>query len=276
MAKLREQLEKLANLFRSTERKLEVAGNRWQKNHDLAHREHKAQKETEREIKRLQQNHAPIAHIQNLQAKAARQKHRASKAHDRALYFVGKAKDFAAELHDLKETRERKEDKLHKLEISHGPHLVSPNKAAGGADKQRLEFCMHQSELHGSQYYSQEGPADIHHGIDGPSSGHRHDCSSWATSMFFSAGLPDPNGGDYASGETMFTGTLGEHGESVSESQLDTGCAILYGTAPFHHIELKDGPMSDGPWTVGHGSAPIDRGVVALLPGPRAYRRYIK
>jgi hypothetical protein len=267
------------NLLRTAEKKLEVAGNRWQANHDKAHAEHKKAVEAERkEAKAQREGHPKLAEAES--AKAARCHHRAWKASERAQYFVRKAKEYAAEVHDLKETIETKEGKLRKLEAEHGPHIDpdSPNKVVGGTAKERLKFAMHYSELHGSQFYSQVGASDVKHGLTGPSAGHRHDCSSWFTSMYWSCGLPDPNGGPegYVSGETMFTGTLGEHGKPISEGELDTGDAILYGFAPFHHIEMKDGPMSEGPWTVGHGSSPIDRGVVALLPGPRAYRRYPK
>lgn len=277
MSKLREQLDRLLDVFASTKQRMERAGRRWQKNHDKAHAEHKKAKEAERlAAKYNREGHPKRAAAE--QAKAARCHHRAWKASQRAQHYVKKAKEFAQDLHGIKETIDLKERKLHKLEEEHGPHRVGDTqRVEGGSDKERLRFAMHFSMVHGSQFYSQVGPTTVKQGLTGPSPGHRHDCSSWGTSMFWSCGLPDPNGGpEFIEGETTFTGSMAEGGEQISESQLDTGCAIFYGTAPFHHIEMKDGPMKDGPWTVGHGSDPIDRGVVALLPGPRAYRRYIK
>lgn len=272
MEKLKKQIEALLNRFRTEERRRAVAQHKWQVNHEKAVREHHKQKEAEHAaIKAAKEHHPKLAEAEN--AKAARCRHRAAKAHARATYFVGKVKEFSQGVLDLESRIELKKAKLKKLE-ERGVHFVSKNRVAGGSAKDRLAFCMHYSELHGSQFYSQTGSLDLKHGLTGPSAGHRHDCSSWADSMFFSADLKDMVGDDFL--ENVWTGNEAEHGEPIAEAQLDTGCAIFYGTAPFHHVELKDGPMSESDHTVGHGSPPIDRGVVALLPGPRAYRRYIK
>jgi hypothetical protein len=82
---------------------------------------------------------------------------------------------------------------------------------------------------------------------------------------------PDPNGNNYQGG---YTGTLGTHGQKISrdEAKRTPGAAILFGTYPHHHVEMSLGDGSTT--TVGHGSAPVDRGTFDLLPGPKTYRRY--
>lgn len=276
MTRLQELLEKARRKLLDAQKRHEVAGNRWQVNHDLAHKEHKRQMEYQHEAQHYLKFGSEVfnqKHGEALLRKAQRCSHRANKAHQRALYWVDQAKKALAQVDYLEGVVQRRQNKLKELEAK-GVHLVSPNKAKGGSDKDRLQFVMHKSEETGSQFYSQSGTLDLTHCITGPSPGHRHDCSSWGDSAFESADLEDMARAHFT--ENVYTGNEAEHGEVISEAQLDTGCAIFFGTAPFHHIELKDGPMSEGPYTVGHGSPPINRGVVALLPGPRAYRRYIK
>lgn len=273
MSKLRKALEAVEKRLRGAEGQHKKVGHRWEVNHKKAVREHKAQKAAERaSLKAGKAGHKALAGKEA--AKADRCRHRAIAAHRRAVYFVARAKELVQEINDLSESAETKRKKLQALE-DRGARRSAPNKVTGGSDRANLELAMHLSEEHGGQFYSQSGPRDLEHGITGPSPGHRHDCSSWFTSMYRVCNLPDPNGGNYSSGEIVYTGTLGEHGRPISEGELDSGDAILFGEAPFHHVEMKDGPMSAGPWTVGHGSDPIDRGTVSLLPGPRAFRRYI-
>lgn len=281
LEKLRDELEKILIKLKAAERQLEVAGNRWQTNHDKAHREHRGALEAERAANRAnKQGHKKLAKSE--QAKALRRHHRASKAHARQLYWVDKSKEFAGKVGKLKDAETNHEKAIKKIELENGPTRTAPNKVEGGTERQRLKLFMHLSMQHGSEFYSQVGATDVFHGITGPGAGHRHDCSSWYTSGYCTCGLRNPNrdkgAGDhsFSNGETMFTGPIGEHGDSISEGQLDTGDAILFGTAPFHHIEMKYGSIQKTRLTVGHGSSPIDFGTVDLLPGPRAYRRFVK
>lgn len=277
MKTLKEQLEAVRAALGSEELKLEVAGNRWQANHDKAHAEHKKQKEAEHDaVHYKREGHPKVALAASEHAR--RCEHRAIMAHRRAEHFVGKAKEYAAGVHHLKESLATKEGKLKELEIKHGPHIspANPNKVDGGTAIEKLEFAMRYSDVHSSLYYSQTGREDIHHGLNGPPSGARFDCSSWFTSIYWSCDLPDPNGTEYKVGEVDFTGSLGEGGKPIAEHELDTGDAILYGVAPFHHIEMKIGKMSVTNKTMGHGTSDTNEGIVALLPGPRAYRRYPK
>jgi hypothetical protein len=269
---LQEQIEHLGRHIRGDEGQLVIVQNKWQRAHDNAHKFHKEQKELEHAAVHAGKEHHPKL-SRKLSLEAQHHSQRAFIAHRRALFFIDRAKGITADIHQLHETEDQKEQKLHELE-ARGAHRVGQERIAGGTPKERLALAMHLSEEHGSQYYSQVGTLDLKHGITGPAAGHRHDCSSWADSMFYSAGLQDMIRAHFA--ENVWTGNESEHGESIVESQLDTGCAIFFGTAPFHHIELKNGPMSEGPWTTGHGSAPIDRGTTTLLSGPRTFRRYIK
>lgn len=250
----------------------DLAGHRWQVNHDNAHLHHKKQKELEHEATALKNRFAKNTEVERVEAAAKRQSHKASKAHKRALYWIDKAKLAEKQIAFINGVLDHREKKLKELE-SKGCHRDG-DKIVGGTAKQNLQYAMHYSMIHGGQFYSQVGAFTLKLGLSGPPRGYRNDCSSWWWSMLYAAGVPDPTGENY--GSNVFTGNEAEHGEHIAESQLDTGCAVYFGTAPFHHVEAKDGPMSEGPWTVGHGSDPIDRGTVTLLPGPRAFRRYIK
>lgn len=275
MERLRELIEKARHRLLRQAHRLEVAGNRWQANHDLAHREHKKQKELERRAQSFRHKNDTISldKADFLKDLAKRHSHRASKAHKRALYWIDRAKRAKAKVLHLEETVEERKAKLRKLE-ARGAHWNGHNQVNGPDKKANLELAMRLSMEHGSQFYSQSGGLDLDHGITGPSPGHRHDCSSWFWSMLKAADIPDPTGNDYNA--NVWTGNEAEEGEVISESALDTGCAVFFGTAPFHHIEGKLGPMSESRDTIGHGSPPIDKGTVSLLPGPRAFRRYIK
>jgi len=275
MNRLRELVEKARHRLLGAEKRLKVAGNRWQVNHDLAHDQHKIHKALEHKGKKQLKSDKKLTqeHGEMLLYEAHRHSRRAYRAHKRQLYWVAKAKKAAAQVAHLKETVADREAKLKKLE-ARGAHWNGHNQVNGPNDKANLELAMLLSMTHGSQFYSQEGALDLDHGITGPSRGHRHDCSSWDWSILKVCGIPDPTGNDYNA--NVFTGNEAEHGEVISEGQLDTGCDIFFGTAPFHHVEKKFGPISESRDTVGHGSDPIDKGTVSLLPGPRSYRRYVK
>jgi hypothetical protein len=151
---------------------------------------------------------------------------------------------------------------------------VKGNRVTGGTPTERIIAAMEASrELSASgrrrDRYSQSGNWTVGYGITGEPKGYRTDCSQWFTSMYWSAGLPDPNGLNYSGG---FTGTLGAHGEPITQGELEPGCAILYGPPPHHHVEMFRGP---GVRTIGHGTPPVDYGTVYQVAGERSFRRYI-
>ncbi len=102
-------------------------------------------------------------------------------------------------------------------------------------------------------FYSQSGAWTVNYGITGEPRGYRSDCSQWVTSMYHSAGLPDPNRKGYSGG---FTGTLAEGGRYVTRAQVKPGDLLMVGRPPFHHVELIVNARTGA--TIGHGTAPID------------------
>jgi cell wall-associated NlpC family hydrolase len=58
-------------------------------------------------------------------------------------------------------------------------------------------------------------------------------------------------------------------GHVVPTSQAQPGDVILYGSPPYHHVELYVGP---GQATIGHGSDPVDAGTINMIASPHCYR----
>ncbi len=142
---------------------------------------------------------------------------------------------------------------------------IKGNKVTGGTPRQRVvAAARHAAWLDSTgkrhSFYSQPGAWDVDHGITGETRGHRSDCSQWVTAIYRSAGLPDPNGKNYAGG---YTGTLSSHGKHISRRQLKPGDLVLYGPGTHEHVELYVGP---GEETIGHGSDPVDKGKISMKP----------
>jgi cell wall-associated NlpC family hydrolase len=78
--------------------------------------------------------------------------------------------------------------------------------------------------------------------------GERSDCSSFVIQCYAKAGCKLPASLTHQG----FTGSLADAGKKVATPKPGDIC--LYGTYPFHHVELYVG----GGKTIGHGSAPID------------------
>jgi hypothetical protein len=154
-------------------------------------------------------------------------------------------------------------------QAAHIPKLpkVDGNKVVGGKnDRERIvaaaEAAWHHWAKYHDRFYSQPGGWTVEYGITGEPHGYRSDCSQWVTSIFHSAGAPDPNGNNYRGG---YTGTLGAAGKYIPLSKLIPGDLVLYGPAPHHHVELFTGP---GNRTIGHGSPPVDPGDVYFMASP--------
>lgn len=130
------------------------------------------------------------------------------------------------------------------------------------------------------RFYSQAGAWTVSHGITGEPRGYRSDCSQFATSLYRSAGMNDPNRNNWTGG---YTGTLMRGGRYIRRDQLRPGDLVLYGAYPHHHVEVwvgngdgetsyaelarKGSPYRDR--TVGHGSPPVDYGDIDMQAGPR-------
>lgn len=273
MKRLRQALAKIAEALGLNKTLLARARRRYSANHKRAVANHHKAKVAARKADSLRAEGHLVAAAQEDKV-AARCHHRAYKSHLRAQWWIGRVKLLCQRIEGLEQTQEELQAQLKKLEREHGV-TITGNKVTGGTPRQRLQAAMLASAAACASgkrpnFYSQAGAWDIDHCITGERSGERSDCSSWFTSVYKSCGLPDPNGADYSGG---YTGTLGAHGRPISRSELDSGDAILFGTAPFHHVEMKLG--RGGTATIGHGSAPVDRGVVDLLPGPKAYRSFV-
>jgi len=165
------------------------------------------------------------------------------------------------------------------------PRLVGPNKVRGGLPGERVVFAARKAlEAHNAgrrpSFYSQPGAWTVAYAITGEPRGFRSDCSQWVTSLFKTAGLPDPNGGGYVNGG--YTGTLANHGRRISWSQAQE--YVRKGTKPVlviwdpwgpsGHVELLVSPAGD---TIGHGSAPIAAHTVstfAYKPGGARFYTY--
>lgn len=184
--------------------------------------------------------------------------HKANKAHSRAQYWLGKVKQYQQKINHLNASVADLNEELKKYN-----HVsITANQVTGGKPRDRLVACAHESskqcaEGHRNNFYSQSGNWDVKHCITGELYGERSDCSSWVTSVYYSCGLGDPNGTRFSAG---YTGTLMSHCRRVFS--LKPGDLVIYGGYPGHHVEMYVGP---GVATIGHGSAPVDAGVIDLF-----------
>jgi hypothetical protein len=135
---------------------------------------------------------------------------------------------------------------------SSGSAQVVGNDISGGTTRDRVvAAAMHAAELSKGDptyyHYSQAGSwkFDL---FKRDAASDRSDCSSLVIQAYEKAGCKLP-ANLHGQG---FTGTLAEDGRKVASPKPGDIC--LYGTAPYHHVELYIG----GGKTIGHGSPPID------------------
>lgn len=208
-----------------------------------------------------------------LDKQARRHSQVAYKNHLRAEHYLGAIKRKQQAIHKLETTQAGLEAELKKL----NKVTIKGDKATGGSVHERLKAVALASAAacaSGARpnHYDQGGSYDVSHCITGPAYDHRDDCSSWKTSAHKSAGLKDPNGLRYTAG---YTETLRNYavanGLVVSRSELKPGGSVIYGRpGATHHVEMYVGP---GDKTIGHGSAPVDAGIVDLF-GPDEYMTF--
>jgi len=213
-----------------------------------------------------------------LDLEAAKLRRKGNREHDRAIYWRGKIKTTVQKIEGLETRKDKIEAELAKYQREHGVTIVG-NKVAGGTAAQRWRTACLTSVVNCSSsirrnFYSQSGSWDINHEIHpGPSYGERSDCSQYVTGMAWSAGLPDPNGANWTGG---YTGTLtGQHDgwklDSEAKMKKKGWGYVVYGEGTGHHVEAYIGP---GERTAGHGSAPVDYGIIDLF-GDSDYRCYV-
>lgn len=162
---------------------------------------------------------------------------------------------------------------------------VLGNRVTGGTDKQRFRTAALTSSkrcLTGKRpnWYSMLGGWIVSKCFTGEPSGSRSDCSQWLTSVCLAAGLPDPNGTNWTGGwtGTLVEGHNGWHQCSEADMKRKGFGYVVYGYGPGHHVEAFVGPgekdhqgSAFANLTIGHGSAPIDPGVIDLF-GDGNYR----
>lgn len=197
-------------------------------------------------------------------AKSEKQQQKAAAAKRRAQPHIAEIKRLAHIEHGLEADEDRIRAELKELKDSHGVK-INGNKATGGTRRQRVvavalaSVAACSSGRRGNRY-SQAGYWDVDHPITGEGAGARSDCSQWLLAVCKCAGIPDPTKMRYGSG---FTGTI-LNAKPISRSSLKPACAVVYGSGSGFHTELYIGP---GQRTAGHGSPPIDFGIIDLVPG---------
>jgi hypothetical protein len=278
MTRFRARLAKLAERLKSNEAQLAKARRRAKANRSRATKFHKRQiafqKQADEEAAIGGDYASGPARLYSLYA--AKAKRKAERAHDKAIYWRGRIKACVQKIEGLEARQEMLKSALTKWQKTHGV-TIEDNKVVGGTPGQRWKVACLVSVANCSNgsrrnFYSQSGSWDIDHElVGGPEYGHRSDCSSTVTGWAKACGLPDPNGEDWHGG---YTGTLvGQHNgwKQVSQHYMETSGKpgyIVYGPGVGHHVEAYLGP---GTRTAGHGSSPVDFGVVALF-GDSDYR----
>lgn len=275
------KIDRVAKLLSVNAAQLALARNRYAANRQRSAEAVKARKADQEKADRLRaQGHPKEA--RHWDREAGRQRVIAVKNHERALHFRGRIKELLQEKHGL----EVRQEKLHKHAEEylkkHGVQIKG-NHAIGGTPKERwiavclasVANCSKGMPNGRRNFYSMPGNWDVDHVIvPGEKPGERSDCSSTVTGWAKAAGLPDPNGEDWRGG---YTGTLlrGVNGwKQVSrERMIKHGWGyIVYGSGDGHHTEAYIGP---GDRTAGHGSAPVDFGVIDLFGSGEVMRYFI-
>lgn len=271
MAAAKKALTEILDSLGLSRRLLERAQHRYGVQHQRAIENHKAQKVAQGKADHFRRE-SDTTTADKYDAKARRCSQRAYKSHLKAQAWIGRIKTLTVRIEGLEADRTRREIELRELRKT---VKIKGNTATGGSKPERLKTLALESAKRCAagrrrNFYSQTGAWDVKHCLTGESYGERSDCSSWATSVYNSAGLPDPNGENFGGG---YTGTLGDHGREVSRASLKPGDLVLYGPKPHHHVEMYVGP---GEKTIGHGSSPVDPGVIDLFgDGDYTLRTYV-
>ncbi len=266
MARIKKALAALAEKLGVNRAKLAFARKRFWVNHKRAEGNHKKALRAERAADRARANEH-TKHARKKDREAARSHARANQYQGKAQYWIARIKEFKQKIDHLEQSQAEREAQLAKWKKDHGIH-VKGDKVIGGTPRQRLvagalAAAAGCSSGKRRNAYSQPGSYTVTHGITGEPVGYRSDCSQFVTSIYHSAGLEDPNAYNWQGG---YTGTLVANGKQVSTPQ--PGDLVLYGSGTAHHVEMFVGP---GDKTIGHGSAPVDAGVINLF-GDGNYR----
>lgn len=269
LAKFRERLAALAHSLGIQRGLLARARRRTKADHNRALQAER-QRDHVREVADRLRHEGHPAKARRKDRKAARFDLRATKMHARAAHWAGQVKVLVQRVEELETDAERIEAELQEWKREHGISInVRTNKVTGGTPRQRLRAAALLSAARcaagkRANFYSQPGVFTTNVCFTGESAGERSDCSQWIASVYAACGLEIPG---------TWTGDMVSRGKEIPRSKLEPGDAVIYGSGSGFHTELYVGP---GDRTVGHGSAPIDFGVVDLL-GDGNYRcfRYL-
>jgi len=276
VARIRAALAKLADALKLQHRLRARAQRRYKANRRRAFIAHNEKLRAMAKADRMRMGGHPRAE-RRAGREADRAHHRELANHHRAQHYLGVIKRKQRQIHKLKTRQSDLEAELKKL----SKVTIKGNKAEGGTPGQRwkavcLASVANCSSAKRRNFYSMAGTWDIDHVITpGEEYGERSDCSSTVTGWAKAAGLPDPNGTDWTGG---YTGTLireanGWKGVSESAMRKKGWGYVVYGSGTGHHTEAYIGP---GNRTAGHGSAPVDFGVIDLFgTGPSGYQCFI-
>jgi hypothetical protein len=274
MKTLNERLQKIAAAINLTDIALAWARSRYSYFHKRAVRFHKRAVKVQKRADAYRAQHH-LARAADLDRKAARLRNRAHRCHDKSQWWIARVKRLVQKKKGLLATQAELRAALAAWKKKHSVS-ISGNTVTGGTAQQRLHAAMLASAAACASgkrpnFYSQGGSWDVEHCITGERYGERSDCSSWFTSLYKACGLSDPNDNSFRGG---YTGTLAAGGKTITRTAARSiaGAAVLFGDAPFHHVEAALGDGSER--TVGHGSAPVDLGIFDLLPGPKTFKSY--
>lgn len=208
-----------------------------------------------------------------------RARRRAERSHNKAIYWKGRIKKQVARIHHLEKSKEVIKAEIAKYE-KENKLVVLGGKVVGNAEPHRkLRLAIHTALLNYKKgtlpgYYSQTGAPRVYdRTLNRYPYGHIWDCSTFADGVYICCNLEAPSGPNTESAGG-WTGTQGEHGRKIPESEAQTGDLVLYGSFPHHHVEVVDDPVRKT--TVGHGSSPVDPGIFDLFgDGDYIIRRYV-
>lgn len=283
MARFRKALAKIAKALKLNHALLARAQRRYKVNRRRAYVAHnqqlKAQKRADDCRRTTAEGGYPNTRVaERFDREARRHAHVAYRNHLRAQHYLGVVKKLQQRIHGLETRHDKLEADARKWRTTHGVQIHG-NTVTGGNPGQRWRAALLASVANCANgkrrnFYSMSGGWDVDHVITpGEAYGERSDCSSTVTGWAKACGLPDPNGEDFHAG---YTGTLvGEHNgwRQVSRAEMERSGKpgyIVYGPGVGHHTEAFLGHGV----TCGHGSAPVDKGVVDLF-GDGDYRCYI-
>lgn len=193
------------------------------------------------------------------------------------LFWIGRVKQLRIEKRGFTEARKDLEKRIAEIDSKKVKIDVAGNKVTGGTAKERwIAACLTSAQRCSTgarpNFYSQPGSWTAKKAFTGEAYGERSDCSQWVTSIAWTCGLDDPNGGNFEGGG--YTGTLlqahGKWRETDRNTFVNRGWGyVVYGTGTGFHTEAFIG----GTRTIGHGDSAINEGHLDMM-GDRRYFIY--